>query len=70
MTAPNEIQLDSYLDRVVNHIQQLRQIDFSDEAAVAQAMNQSQQVMGALAMYRHQLRNVEERVMPALRYAA
>ena len=70
MYTPTATQLDAYLDRVVNHIQQLRQIDFSDEAAVEQAMNQSQQVMGTLAMYRHQLRNAEAHGMPMMRQAA
>ena len=70
MNAHSDNQLDTYLDRVVNHIQQLRQLDLSDEAAVEQAMNQSQQVMGALAMYRHQLRHAEAHAMPALRHAA
>ena len=70
MNAHSDTQLDAYLDRVVDHIQQLRQLDFTDEDAVEQAMNQSQQVMGALAMYRHQLRHAEARAMPVFRQAA
>ena len=70
MNASAETQLAAFLDRVVNHIQQLRQIDFTDAAAVDQAMNQSQQVMGALAMYRHQLRNAEAHALPLMRQAA
>ncbi len=70
MNARSENQLDAYLDRVVSHIQQLRQLDLSDDAAVELAMNQSQQVIGALAMYRHQLRHTEVHAMSVLRQAA
>ena len=70
MYALGNTQLNAYLDRIVNNIQQLRQLDFSDEAAVEQAMAQSQQVMGALAMYRHQLRHVEARAPQPMRQAA
>ena len=70
MYALANTQLDTYLDRIVNTIQHLRQIDFSDEAAVEQAMEQSRQVMGALAMYRHQLRNAEARPPQPMRQAA
>lgn len=70
MNARPDTQLDAYLDRVVHHIQHLRQLDLTDEAAVDQAMTQSQQVMGALAMYRHQLRHAEVHAVPVLRQAA
>jgi len=70
MNARPGTQLDAYLDRVVNHIEQLRHLDLTDEDAVEQAMNQSRQVMGALAMYRHQLRHAEAYAMPVLRQAA
>ena len=70
MYALANTQLDTYLDRIVNNIQQLRQLDFTNEAAVEQAMAQSQQVMGTLAMYRHQLRHAEARIPHPMRRAA
>ena len=70
MYALKNTQLDTYLDRIVNNIQQLRQLDFTDEAAVEQAMAQSQQVMGTLAMYRHQLRHTKARTPQPMRQAA
>ena len=70
MNAHTDTQLDTYLDRIVNHIQQLRHLDLTTEAAVEQAMNQSQQVMGTLAMFRRQLQRVEPNTVPMMLQAA
>ena len=70
MNAHTDTQLDTYLDRIVNHIQQLRHLDLTTDAAVEQAMNQSQQVMGTLAMFRRQLQRTETDAMPMLLQAA
>ena len=50
--------------------EKLTHLVVSDEAALQQAMDQSQQVMGTIAMYRHKLQNVEASPAYPMRQAA
>lgn len=45
-------QLEACLERVVNHVRHLRQLDLSVEAELEQALAESRQVLGAIAQYR------------------
>ena len=53
-------QLDAYLDRVIGRIRDLRQLNLSAESGLYEALEESQNLMASLAIYRHMLKNVEE----------
>ena len=55
MYTLNESQLAGQLDTIVDRIQQIRTLDLSLESDLQQALAQSQDTLGALAMYRHRL---------------
>jgi hypothetical protein len=63
-------QPGAYLDRVVTHIEQIRQLDLSMEADLQRALDQSRQIMGTLAMYRSRLCREGAYPAHALRQAA
>ena len=70
MDALNETQLAAQLDKIVDRIQQIRALDLSLESNVQQALAQSQDTLGALAMYRQRLsRAADYNRMPQLRAA-
>ena len=52
MYAMNETQLAAQLDTIVNRIQQIRQLDLSLESNLQRALAESQDTLGALALYR------------------
>lgn len=55
MYAVTEHQLATHLEHIVARIERLREMDLSVEATVQQALQQSQDTLGALAMYRKML---------------
>ena len=55
MYAFTENQLASYLDNIVDRIQHIRQMDLSSEANLQTALQESQDTLGALALYRKML---------------
>ena len=70
MYAVTEHQIASHLDHIVDRIEHLRQMDLSVEANLQQALQQSQDMLGALAMYRRMLsRRVDYRRWPQRRAA-
>ncbi len=52
MYAVTESQLAAHLDHIVDRIELIRQMDLSVEANLEQALQQSQDMLGALALYR------------------
>ena len=59
MYTPTATQLDTYLDRVIDHIQQVRQLTLSTDAERQHALDEVRDVQGALALYRQLLRRFE-----------
>ena len=55
MYALNETKLAAQLDKIVERIQEIRQLDLSLESNLQQALIESQDTLGALAMYRKML---------------
>ena len=60
MYVPPCLQLDVDLDRVMHRIRHLRQLDLSVESNLQQALDESLQLLGAIALYRHSLREINE----------
>ena len=52
MYVLNETQLAAQLDQIVDRIQQIRRLDLSLEANLQQALSESRDTLGALALYR------------------
>ena len=70
MYTLNESQLASQLDKIIDRIQQIRALDLSLESNLQQALTQSQDTLGALAMYRQRLsRAASYTRMPHMRAA-
>ena len=70
MYALNETQLAAQLDQIVDRIQQIRQLDLSLESNLQQALAESQDTLGALALYRKLLsRAADYGRVPQLRAA-
>ncbi len=70
MNTQQTRQLDACLDRLVGHLDHLRQLDLSVAADVAHALEASQEVLGTLAMYRGLLQRLEDPAEPSMRQAA
>ena len=60
MYTLTEGQLGAYLDHIVDRIQHIRQMNLSTEADLQVAMQQSQETLGALALFRRQLSRVAD----------
>ena len=60
MYAVTESQLAAHLDHIVDRIEHIRQMDLSLEANLQQALQQSQDTLGALALYRKLLSRVAD----------
>ena len=70
MYTLNETQLADQLDKIVDRIQQIRQLDLSLESNLQHALTESQDTLGALAMYRKLLsRAADYNRVPQLRAA-
>ena len=70
MYALNETQLADQLDQIVDRIQQIRQLDLSMESNLQQALAESRDTLGALALYRKLLcRAADYSHVPQLRAA-
>lgn len=52
MSAATEYQLAVQLDHIVDRIQHIRQLDLSLESNLQLALQESQDTLGALALYR------------------
>ena len=52
MNTLNESQLAAQLDKIVDRIQHIRRLDLSLEANLQLALQESQDTLGALALYR------------------
>lgn len=63
-------QLDAHLDNILDGVQHLRQLNLATVAECEQALQESRHLLGALALYRHQLTKLEEQQALQLRYAA
>ena len=59
MKKQTENQLDAYLDRVIARVRQLRQLNLSAESGLHEALEESQNLMASIAIYRHMLKNAE-----------
>ena len=70
MYSPTESTLDSHLKGVVNRIQRIRRLNLSVEAECQQALEESNDVLGALALYRGWLRTAAGQGERQQRYAA
>ncbi len=70
MYALTETQLEAQLDKIVDRIQQIRQLDLSLESNLQQALTQSQDTLGALALYRKLLSRAADYNRVPQRYAA
>ena len=60
MKRPTLNQIDSYLERVVDRARDLRQLNLSAEAGILQALEESQNLLASIAMYRHQLKTMAQ----------
>ena len=58
MKKHNVNQLDAYLERVLRRIRELRQLNLSAEGGLHEALEESQNLLASIAIYRHMLKNV------------
>ena len=63
-------QLEVCLESVENHVRHLRQLNLSMEAELEQALAESRQTLGALALYRGLLKRVAPQGVVEQRRAA
>ena len=54
-------QIDACWDGLVERMQQLKELDLTNEAHLQQALDESQRLLGAIAHCRHLLTQVEPR---------
>ena len=59
MYTPTATQLDTYLDRVIGRIQEVRQLTLATDAERQCALDEIRDVQGALALYRQLLQCFE-----------
>lgn len=55
MYAFTENQLAAHLDHIIDRIQHIREMDLSTDANLQTALQESQDTLGALALYRKML---------------
>ncbi len=70
MYAFTENQLAVHLDHIVDRIQHIRQMDLSLEANLQTALQESQDTLGALALYRKLLNRAADYEQWTPRHAA
>ncbi len=70
MYAFTENQLAAHLDKIVDRIQHIRQMDLSLEDNLQTALQESQDTLGALALYRKLLGRAAEYQKWTPRHAA
>ncbi len=63
MYAPRRDQIQACLDNVVRDIQYVRDLDLTDETDLVRALEKSQSILGALALYRSMLKREGEELM-------
>lgn len=59
MKTLENIQFDIYCDRLVERVERLRHLDLADEDDLTRALEESRQLMGAVAHCRHLLKQIE-----------
>ena len=59
MKTFEDIQFHIYCDRLAERVQQLKEYDLSDDADRARALEESRQLLGAVAHCRHLLKQIE-----------
>ncbi|WP_456427811.1 hypothetical protein [Rhodocaloribacter sp.] len=59
MYAASKEAVEACLENLVRAVERLRDLDLTEEAGVAQALEASRSAMGALARYRESLRRTE-----------
>lgn len=58
--APSPSQLNAHLESVVDRIQQIRELSLSTEGELELALTETQDMLGALALYRSMLKKVAD----------
>ncbi len=57
MKPPSANQLDVYLERFVDRARRLKQLNLAADGGLRQALEESQNLLASIAMYRHQLKH-------------
>ena len=70
MPAPVQASLDACLERILQRIDHLRHLDLDEEAGVQDALDESRELMGLLALYRAALQRAPSPAPQRLRHAA
>ncbi len=52
-------EINAYWDGLIERMQQLKELDLTNEAQLQQALDESQRLLGAIAHFRHLLTQVE-----------
>lgn len=53
-------QLDTYLERVIDRVKHIQELNLSLDDALHEAMTESQNLLAVMAMYRHGLKSMEK----------
>ncbi len=59
-------QLDAYLERFVDRARQLKQLNLKADGGLHAALEESQHLLAAIAMYRHQLKTLAHEAQAAV----
>jgi hypothetical protein len=66
----DDLQLADQLDKIVDHVQRIRGLDLASTSDLERALEETQDTLGALALYRKWLyRAADYRRMPQVRVA-
>lgn len=60
MTRPTPHQLDAYLERVIDRVRHLRQLNLAAESGLHEALEESQNLLANIALYRHLLKSAAQ----------
>jgi hypothetical protein len=60
MKKPTTSQLDAYLERMIRRAGKLSQLNLSAESGLREALEESQNLLANLAMYRHLLKHMAQ----------
>ena len=70
MQTLHEHHLDTRLERIIEQLWQLQELDLSDEEGLERALDLSQAALGGLALYRRMLQEADQSVAVPVRQAA
>ena len=59
MKPTTQTQLDAYLDRVLETVRQMQRLDVAAAQGRDRALAESQNLLAAVARYRHQLKHLQ-----------